>query len=150
MTEKKLKKVFQVVELKQVKKRTNYTVQPIKSSSDAAAILIDLIGESDREKFVVLMLNTKNEVIGIDIAHVGSINASIVHPREVFKSAIMNNATSILVGHNHPSNNCSYSKEDLKVSERLLDASLIIGIELIDSLIVSSTTYLSLREEGLL
>lgn len=151
MTEKmKLEKVFQVVELKQVQCKTNYTVQQIKSPSDAAAILIDLIGQSDREKFVVMMLNTKNEVIGIDIAHVGSINASIVHPREVFKSAIMNNATSVLVGHNHPSNNCQYSPEDLEVSRRLEEAGLILGIELIDSIIVGADNYLSLREENIL
>lgn len=151
MTEKmKLEKVFQVVELKQIQCKTNYTVQKIKSASDAAAILIDLIGQSDREKFVVMMLNTKCEVIGIDIAHVGSINASVVHPREVYKSAIMNNATLVLVGHNHPSNNCQYSQEDVDVSIRLAEAGMILGIELLDSIIVGADNYLSLREENIL
>lgn len=146
----KLKKIFKVVEIKQVKRQSKFDVKAIKSPDDAADVLRVFIGESDREKFVALMLNTKNEVIGVDIISVGTVNSSIVHPREVFKSAILNNATSIIVGHNHPSGSIVPSQEDIDVTERLKQAGELIGIEVLDHVIVADYKHLSFKEKGYL
>ena len=100
-----MESVVEIVSIKQVvKKRTaKHLLGPIRSPEDAALILMKEIGSEDREVFMSLVLNTKNDVIAIHRCHVGSLNSSIVHPREVFKSALLNNGASIIVGHNHPS-----------------------------------------------
>jgi DNA repair protein RadC len=109
------------------------------------------IADEDREVFLVLMLNTKNQVVGLHRAHVGSLNASIVHPREVMKCAILNNAASIIVGHNHPSGDPTPSREDIEVTKRLAEAGKIMGIEVLDHVIVTHTgKNVSLKEKGYL
>lgn len=98
-----------------------------------------------------MMLNTKNQVVGLHKAHVGSLNASIVHPREVMKCAIFNNAASIIVSHQHPSGDPTPSKEDIEVTKRLAEAGEILGIEVLDHVIVSHTgKHVSLKEKGYL
>ena len=98
-----------------------------------------------------MMLNTKNQVVGLHRAHVGSLNASIVHPREVMKCAILNNAASIIVAHQHPSGDPTPSKEDLEVTKRLAEAGKIIGIDVLDHVIVTYTgKNVSLKEKGYL
>ncbi|WP_342443692.1 JAB domain-containing protein [Lysinibacillus sp. FSL K6-0075] len=92
----------------------------VRSSEDAANIIRDFIGDSDREKFVVLCLSTKNEPTAMQVVHTGSINASIVHPRDVLKLAIISNSASCIVGHNHPSNDTMSSPEDIDVMKRLV------------------------------
>ena len=77
----------------------------VKIPNDAANIIRDFIGDSDREKFVVLCLNVKNEPTAMQVVHTGSLNASIVHPRDVFKVAVLSNSASVVVAHNHPSGN---------------------------------------------
>jgi DNA repair protein RadC len=151
----KLEKMIEIVRIKQEIREveeayTSLLPKQIRSSPDAIAFIQALIAEEDREVFLVLCLNVKNEVIAIHKSHVGSLNASIVHPREVFKSAILNNAGSILVAHNHPSGNCQYSPEDIEVSKRLTEAGKFIGIEVLDSIIVSHSDGISLREKGLI
>ena len=111
-------------------------------------LAVDLIGSEDREVLLVLCLNTKNDVVAIHRCHVGSLNSSIVHPREVFKSAILNNAASIIISHNHPSFNCSPSSEDIEVTKRIQEAGILLGIELLDHIIVTPSTFLSLKEKG--
>ncbi len=150
-----LNKIIEIVRIKQEIREveeayTSLLPKQIRSSQDAIAFIQALIAEEDREVFLVLCLNVKNEVIAIHKSHVGSLNASIVHPREVMKSAILNNAGSILVAHNHPSGNCQYSPEDIEVSKRLRDAGEIMGIEVLDSIIVSHSDGISLREKGLI
>ena len=86
----------------------------------------------DREYFVVVCLDTKNQPTAINICHIGSLNASIVHPRECFKPAILSNAASILVGHNHPSGKSAEIREDVEVTKRLVEAGKIIGIDVLD------------------
>ncbi|MFJ7931625.1 RadC family protein [Peribacillus sp. NPDC096448] len=98
-----------------------------------------------------MMLNTKNHVVGLHRAHVGSLNASVVHPRDVLKCAILNNAASLIVSHQHPSGDPTPSMEDIEVTRRLAEAGKIIGIEVLDHLIVSHTgKYVSFKEKGYL
>lgn len=145
-----MEKVYEVLRIRQevleVKEKKEYKVS---TPEDASRIASFFIGDEDREVFFVMCLNTKNMIVAVHRCHVGSLNASIVHPREVFKSAILNNAASIIVSHQHPSQNVSPSKEDLQVTKRLIEAGRIIGIEVLDHVIVSAgDTYYSLKENG--
>ena len=98
-----------------------------------------------------MMLNTKNQVVGLHRAHVGSLNASIVHPRDVMKCAILNNAASIIVSHQHPSGDPTPSREDIEVTKRIVEAGKILGIEVLDHVIVTYTgKHVSLKEKGYL
>lgn len=94
-----MEKIFEIVKIKQVVVEREECRFKITSPDDAADFIRACIGEDDREVFLVVCLNTKNEVIACHRAHVGSLNASIVHPREVFKSAILNNSAAIIVAH---------------------------------------------------
>ncbi|WP_394189459.1 JAB domain-containing protein [Paenisporosarcina quisquiliarum] len=150
-----LNKMIEIVRIKQEIREveeayTSLLPKQIRSPKDAIEFIQAMIAEEDREVFLVLCLNVKNQIIAIHKSHVGSLNASIVHPREVFKSAILNNAGSIMVAHNHPSGNCQYSPEDIEVSERLKEAGDIMGIEVLDSIIVSHSDGISLREKELI
>ncbi|MEG0250110.1 MAG: DNA repair protein RadC [Peptostreptococcus sp.] len=101
-----------------------------------------------KEIFKVILLNTKNEIIcDIDVS-VGSLNSSIVHPREVFVEAIKRSANSVILMHNHPSGNPSPSEEDKKISKRLICSGNIIGIDVLDHIIIGDGIYYSLKEEG--
>ncbi len=94
--------------------------------------------KADREIFWVLHLNARNEIIEKEICHIGCLDSSVVHPREVFKKAILNSACSIITVHNHPSGALEPSKEDKAIWERLTKAGDILGIEVLDNLIISS------------
>ncbi|MGG1575569.1 JAB domain-containing protein [Fictibacillus sp. NRS-1165] len=123
----------------------------VRSPQDGARVAALFIGEDDREVFFVMCLNTKNRVIAVHRCHVGALNSSIVHPREVFKSAILNNASSILVYHQHPSQDTMPSREDIEVTGRLVAAGKLIGIEVLDHLIINAKAeYTSLKEKGYL
>jgi len=106
----------------------------------------------DREHFVIILLNQKNRVIGVSTVSIGSLTASIVHPREVFKGAILSNAASIICGHNHPSGDCQPSREDRALTARLVEADKLLGISLIDHVIIGDGTsaFFSCANEGLL
>ena len=122
----------------------------VKIPNDAANIIRDFIGDSDREKFVVLCLNVKNEPTAMQVVHTGSLNASIVHPRDVFKVAVRSNSASVVVAHNHPSGNPTASVEDVRVTKRLVEAGEILGIEVLDHIIITHEQCKSLKEEGLM
>lgn len=102
------------------------------------------------EVFILITLNTKNIVTGYFEVHRGTINTSLVHPREVFKRALLNNASNIMVAHNHPSGDPNPSKEDIQITERLKEAGNLLGINLIDHIIVGDDKYISLKEKGIL
>lgn len=103
----------------------------------------------DRETFVALYLDTKNRVIKKETVSIGSLNSNIVHPREVYREAILNSAHNIIVAHNHPSGDPTPSREDLELTDRLYKAGEIIGIGLIDHIIVGeSGQYYSMKERG--
>ena len=100
------------------------------------------------EVFVLITLNTKNIVTGYFEVHRGTINTSLVHPREVFKRALLNNARYIMVAHNHPSGDPTPSQEDILLTQRVRKAGDLIGIELLDHIIIGDNRYISLREKG--
>jgi DNA repair protein RadC len=121
----------------------------ISSPADVDRILRGRIANLDRENFVVMLLNTKNEVIETSTVSVGTLSASLVHPREVFKPAIRASAASVILAHNHPSGKIEPSKEDRGVTRRLGEAAGILGIEMLDHVIVGDG-YFSLKEHGML
>jgi DNA repair protein RadC len=138
-----------IVTLKMVKESSIlYKERSVKSPEDAYRLFKPFLEEADREMFLVACLNTKNQPTAINVCHIGSLNSSIVHPREVMKAAILSNSASILVAHNHPSNDVTPSREDIEVTNRLKQAGELIGIDLIDHLIVGGDNYLSLKEKG--
>ncbi len=100
------------------------------------------------EKFIVVLLNTKNEIINWEVVSVGSLNTSIVHPREVFNRAIKRNAASIIAVHNHPSGHVTPSSEDFNITKRLHEVGLLVGIPLIDHIIIGNGKYYSFKEEN--
>lgn len=138
-----------IVSLRMVKESSIlYKDRKIKSPKDGYKLMKDFLGEADREYFVVVCLDTKNQPTNINICHVGSLNASIVHPRECFKPAILSNAASIMVYHNHPSFDPSPSREDCEVTTRLVEAGKILGIDVLDHIIMGGDSYISLKEKG--
>lgn len=138
-----------IVSVKLVKESSLlYKDRSIRSPQDGYELLKQFLGEVDREHFIVLCLDTKNQPTAINTCHIGSLNASVVHPREVMKPAILSNAASILVGHNHPSGNPKPSHEDIEVTKRLMEVGKILGIELLDHIILGDNEYVSLREKG--
>ncbi|OHR68701.1 hypothetical protein HMPREF3291_08615 [Bacillus sp. HMSC76G11] len=132
-------------QIRKFKKEDEYIVR---SPEDAAKYFSDLEG-LQQEYFEAIFLNTKNVVIGRKNIFKGSLNSSIVHPRETFKEAIRLSAASIIVAHNHPSGNATPSREDLEVTKRLKEVGLTIGIELLDHVIIGdSGKFVSLKEKG--
>lgn len=117
---------------------------------DAADLLMEELRHLREEHFVCLFLNTKNQVIGRQTLSIGSLNASVVHPREVFRAAIRRSSASILCAHNHPSGDPTPSPEDIALTRRLAEAGELIGIELLDHLVIGDNRYISLKESGCL
>jgi DNA repair protein RadC len=122
----------------------------VKNPDEVYQIVKHEIQKWDRERFLAVMLNARNGVIGIDEVSCGSVNASVVHPREVFKAAILANAVFLMLIHNHPSGYVDPSKDDIELTQQLVKSGQILGIEVIDHLIVSSKEYYSFRHAGLI
>lgn len=138
-----------IVSLKLVKENSFlYPDRNVRSPEDAYKLLKQFLVEVDREYFIVVCLDMKNQPTAINVCHIGSLNASIVHPREVLKPAILSNSASVIVAHNHPSNDPTPSREDIEVTKRLVEAGKIIGIEVLDHLVVCSDKFISLKEKG--
>ncbi len=114
------------------------TRNPVISSPEAACSFFHSVMENihDKEAFVVAFLNTKNRVIDYEVVSIGTVNASIVHPREVFRNAIVNKASSVILCHNHPSGVLTPSHEDINITGRLKDTGMVLGINVIDHLII--------------
>lgn len=152
MSEMKLEKIYEVLRIKQVIQENSegLEIKTVRSPSDAAEIAHSFIGDEDREVLFLMCLNTKNQITVVHRCHVGSLNSSIVHPRELFKTAILNNAASIIMAHNHPGFNPQPSPEDVEVTKRISQAGELLGVGLLDSLIVTndSSKYLSMKEKG--
>lgn len=127
-----------------------YAQRKINQPGNAAEIFRQFIGDCDRESFCILCLNTKNEPTALHQVSSGTLNASLVHPRETFKLAILANSASIIACHNHPSGNPSPSQEDVELTERLRDTGALIGIELLDHIVLGDGTYVSMKERGLM
>ncbi|RDU35052.1 hypothetical protein DRW41_19930 [Neobacillus piezotolerans] len=122
----------------------------IRSPEDGANYVMNEMRFLSQEHFVCLYLNTKNQVLHKQTIFIGSLNASIVHPREVFKEAFRRSAASIICVHNHPSGDPAPSREDIEVTKRLSECGKIIGIDLLDHLIIGENKFVSLKEKGYL
>lgn len=122
----------------------------IRSPKDAFDLFEPDLRHLTKEHFTCLFLNTKNRVIFKEIISIGSLNAAIVHPREVFRAALKRCSASILCSHNHPSGDSTPSPEDIELTKRLVSAGEIIGIEVLDHIIIGGSSYVSLKEQGLM
>lgn len=113
-----------------------------------------MIAAAEKELFAVLSLNTRNGILACDVTSVGTAQATLVHPREVFRRAVQLGAVSIIVAHNHPSGDVSPSGEDIEITKRLHEAGVVLGINLLDHVIVSKWKggyeYCSMKERRLL
>ena len=115
-----------------------------------AIITITSVEEEAQEVFGILILNTKHKIVAVHEISRGSLNSSIVHPREVFKPAVLHNAAAIICFHNHPSGDPKPSEEDIAITKRLVEAGKILGIDVLDHIIVSDEGYTSLKGRGVM
>ena len=130
-------------------KKTETNTKFINSPDDVNKIIQSYLNGVDREHFVIMLLNRKNGIIGINTVSVGDLSSSIVHPREVFKPAIVAGAASIILAHNHPSGDPTPSSQDLLVTKRIKEAGDILGIEVLDHIIIGDGRYASLKAMNL-
>ena len=120
----------------------------IRSAKDVAQLMIPEMQSLDREHFKILLLNTKNHVMQTYTVSVGSLNASVVHPRECFRAAITARAASIILVHNHPSGDLEPSNEDMNLTRRLIAAGDLVGIKVLDHVIIAGNKHLSHMDKG--
>lgn len=121
----------------------------ISSPSDAANLLMLEMGHLEQEHLRTLLLDTKNRVLGSPTVYVGNVNASIIRVAEIFREAIRTNATSLIVAHNHPSGDPTPSPEDIQVTRQIVEAGILLDIEVLDHLIIGHQQYTSLKAENL-
>jgi DNA repair protein RadC len=129
----------------------SYDKRPkISGMDDVIKAVKPLIADQNKEFFIALYLNTKNGIIKQEVVSVGSLNANVVHPREVFRTACMVSASSIIVAHNHPSGDPTPSREDIEITKKLAEAGKMIGIELLDHVIIGQDRNYGFKESGIL
>jgi DNA repair protein RadC len=126
------------------------TVSLILSPLNVYELVKEYLQGTDREHFIVVFLDSRSEVIGMNTVSVGTLTESLVHAREVFKGAILANAASIICAHNHPSGDALASEADLAVTSKLKESGRILGIPIEDHVIVGEAGYFSFRQQGLL
>lgn len=127
-----------------------YSQKKITSPKDVAEIFIPLLRDELKEQFIVVCLNSANKIIKYEKISVGNLNSSIVHPREVFKAAIENNSASIILIHNHPSENPEPSNEDISITKKLVEAGKIMDILIFDHIIIAGGSFTSFIERRLI
>ena len=124
--------------------------QVVMKPADVFALVKAKISQESKEHFVVLSFDVRNRFLGLDVIAIGILNASVVHPRELFESAIRRHAAHVMVSHNHPSGICDPSDEDISMTNRLVEAGQIMGIAVVDHVIVSKNSFFSFAENGLI
>ena len=122
----------------------------IHSPQDAADLMMPRLRYENKEHFIALLLSTKNHVLAISTISLGSLNASVVHPRELFHAAINHSAASVILVHNHPSGDPSPSQEDISLTKRLVEAGRILDISVLDHVIIGDGRYISFKEKGII
>ncbi len=122
---------------------------PVKTPDDVVGVVKSRLRGKKKEHFLALLLDTRSQLIKIAEISIGSLDTSIVHPREVFKEAISASAASVIFAHNHPSGDPEASEDDIELTKRLAQAGEIVGIEILDHIIIGDKKYLSLKREGL-
>jgi len=145
-------KELNVVSIRLVEDQPLMSNTPIQKPEDAVELLGDYLRGFDREVVCVINLRTDGKPASCNFVSMGAVNECIAHPREIFKSAILSNATSMILLHSHPSGNLQPSKEDTNITDRLLKLSEILGIPLVDHIIVGgkNESYFSFKEKGIL
>ncbi len=145
------KKLIGEIKISDEKKETDRKkYNAVTSPDELYKIIKEKITNFSKEHFYVISLDARNNFIAIDEISVGTLTASIVHPRETFESAIKRHAAHIIIAHNHPSGETDPSEDDLKITKRLVDSGKIMGIEVLDHLIITKNNYLSFKEKSLL
>ncbi len=134
--------------VKRLMKTEARKIDVVHGPSDAVRFSKSHFWHENKEHFAILMLNTKNHIIGIQDVSVGNLTSSIVHPREVFETAIMHHSASIILLHNHPSGDPSPSREDISITHRLVEAGELMDIPVLDHIILGGEAFRSLNEEG--
>jgi DNA repair protein RadC len=153
--ERTVKQSVNIYSLRMVKESTaSYTVDnPIKSPAEAVHMMNQIfdLEHQPNELFIILCVDIKNKIAGAHVISQGTLNSSLVHPREVFKAALLNNASSIIVAHNHPSGDPAPSTEDIETTKRLMSAGTILGVAVLDHVIIGENSrYISFKEQGLI
>ena len=120
-------------------------IEKINSPQSAALVFEQYLKDLDKEHFVVMCLNAKNKITNLSVVSIGTLTGSIVHPREVFKTAILSNSECIVVAHNHPSGDPTPSQEDINITERLEQSGKILGIHIMDHIIIGNESWYSFR-----
>ena len=124
----------------------------VTDSDEVAEIVRELVGKqmSLKEHFCIITLNGNSSVIRSECIHIGTANQSLVHPREVFRPAIIDNAVGIIISHNHPSGTLEASRADIQITQRLKEVSKLVGVELLDHVIVTASGHYSFSDKGLI
>lgn len=147
-------KAAQILAAIELGKRLNYKEAlnkvKINEPSTIANLYMDEMRYLQKEHFRIVLLDTKNQIIVTEEISVGTLNASIVHPRDVFKAAIKRNSNAIILIHNHPSGDPTPSNEDMNITNRLIDAGNLIGIKVLDHIIIGDNRYVSFKEKNLI
>jgi len=138
-----------VVRLEVVKEKSvEYGTRQIRCAEDLADLGQKLIGKADREVFIVVCMNAQNGINAINVVSIGSLTASIVSAREVFKLAVVSNSAAIALMHNHPSGSVKPSKEDIEITKQLIEAGKLLDIDVVDHIIVSEGNHYSFLDKG--
>ncbi|WP_339245689.1 DNA repair protein RadC [Paenibacillus sp. FSL R10-2796] len=146
----KSRQILSALQLARALNAPTQQVYTIRSPKDAADLMMPELSYLQREHFVVLFLNTKNRVIGKETIAIGSLDSCIVSPMQVYKAAVKRSSAAIIAVHNHPSGDPTPSREDIALTERLVNAGEIMGVQLLDHLIIANENYCSLKERGLM
>lgn len=147
-------KAIQIKAVMEISKRVSSALimnnrTAVKSPEDVSRLLMEEMRYLKKEVFKIILLNTKNYIIKSVNVSMGSLNSSIVHPREVFSEPVKSGCSGILLAHNHPSGDPEPSREDIDTTQRLVNAGNILGIKVLDHIIIGDGRYMSFKEQGL-
>lgn len=135
-----------VVRVQAIRERTLIYETAIAGPAPLAAATRALIGDFDREAFVVLHLSAKHKIVSLEVVSIGTLSATLVHPREVFKGALLANCSAIALAHAHPSGDPTPSNEDLALTRQLMEGGELLGIRVVDHVVLGDENHVSLRE----
>lgn len=138
------------IRLEVVREKSPFYSTTVRSPEHACQVVQDFLNKCDRETVLAVLLDTKNKINGIHVISIGSLNASVVSPREVFKAAILANAAAVIIAHNHPSGDPEPSQEDIQTANKIKKAGELLGIHMLDFLIIGENNYVSLMSRGLI
>ena len=146
------KRGLDLVRVRMIPDRTLFSSKPVSNPEEAVNLIIREFRDLDREVFMVMNLTCHMQVINLDICSVGTLTYTVVHPRDIFKTSILSNAANVMLIHNHPSGELEPSREDLDITERMVSAGRILGIDVVDHLIIGpkDMSYTSLKERGVM